>query len=380
MPAPPIRLLLVLLVLVPLLAGGVTARPLAGQEGGPCANLPLVGEALVRQEEDLGPDGRLGSPALCLTYHATEDIYRATLLNIAAVEQYRAAKERAAVRLMAGSIAPCQIGVWNAFGDASVSLTPADLLDAPVECRPRVLAGDGSATALLDTVYAMLDGVIELTADQFGWRPYRPLTVLVMAEVEPAIATVRRYVTGLSAADLAMRVREGRSITVGGTAYGSLVLLNLVRDRSERAVRAPLVHEYTHFAQAGIGGATAVYPVWFAEGQALYQEEQSAGIALDLLDAARVARRDGVAPPLVSLAIDRDWFANERLAGSVAVYSAGYAAYRYLIEAYGAEAIIQLLHNNRSGSIERFLDLLTQLTGMEPAALDEAIGRWLVGG
>src|SRR5262245_31053475 len=81
---------------------------------------------------------------------------------------------------------------------------------------------------------------------------------------------------------------------------------------------------------------------------------------------------------LWQLNAETDRHVHEGGAEGVAVYGRGYAAVALLAERYGYPATVQLLRDNRDGSLEHFQELLTALTGMDLARLDESVGDWLV--
>lgn len=348
-----------------------------------CADLANEQVVLVREYPSLTPRDGLPAPypLLCLAYYPGADIYQGTVLGVNGADHFRAVKLEAARQLAEDGIDVCAIGTWNAYGRFTQTdrLLPGDQLDLPWECAPRVLAADPGAARQLRAVQAALERVIALTSEHLGWRPFRALTVIVMTDVDVAVATTLRWTRTLPPEDAAARARDGRSATITGTVYGGLILLNLAAARDPALVlHAALAHEYTHFAQAGIGGSSDYFPYWFIEGQSNYQEERIAGVPFRLPQVAAAMQRDGTAPRLAALSTQDSWFAQEAALGSEAVYARGYMAVAFLVERYGFAATAQLLRENRHGSIARFYALLAQLTSMDLETFDDTLGEWIL--
>ena len=346
----------------------------------PCADLVSGGQLLAREEPNLGPPGAQGPPGLCLLYHPAEAMHTAVILPVETAEQFRGAKADALRRLSGSGFDACTIGTWQAWGviAADARFVPEDFLDVPGICPPRVLAADGTAATLLDGVRAALDAVIERTADELGWQPHRPLTVIVVTEAAAALDLYQRYSEPREEAE--PRARAGRSLaTSGGIAFGSLIVLNGV-GREPAHLVGELVHEYTHIAQAGIGAQFRDVPHWFLEGQALYQETRYAAGDASYRALAVERARAGATIPLAVLAEPESWCARERLDGVAAMYATGYAAVAYLVEHYGFPTTVRLLRENRHHSIAHFHVLLATLTGGGLDALDAAVRAWLLRG
>ena len=350
-----------------------------------CDDLARDDRRLELEEFDLSPTRRFGFPypLLCVFYYPSEDVYRGIILGIDGMEHFRAAKGAAVDRLLAGGFDVCGIATWGWWGSyAARQVTADDELALPVECHPRVVAADGGGMARLGEVQAAVARIVELTAEQMGWRPYRPMRVVVFTDPGVAVTFYRRYRgSDQSAEDAERRARGGGS---WNTAYlgpmGGVIALNLVR-RDWEYLDTKLAHEYTHYAQHGLGGSAGYFPMWFVEGQGAYQEERNGLPRVDFLSIARREQRAGRAYRVAELATREDWFAREaRPGGGEAVYSRGYAAVRFLAERYGFGATAQLLRDNRNGSIGQFNQLLAALTGMDLDTLDAAIGAWLLGG
>jgi hypothetical protein len=349
-----------------------------------CTDLISDRVQLVRQYPNLTPRGAGPSPypMLCLLHHTAENIYQGTILGVDGTTHFRSVKDEAARRLAADGVDACSVGTWDAYGRFTTSdrLYPDDQLDLPVECAPRIIALDAGASERLGAVSESVRRIVDLTGEQMGWRPNRSLTILAMTDVNVAVATTLRWTRGLSPADIAARAREGRSVTVTGSVYGALILLNLAGARDfQFEMDAALAHEYTHFAQSGIGASSDYFPYWFIEGQGDYQEERNASVRFLHRQVATSMQRDGSDPHLSTLSTSDGWFAQESSLGSSAVYSKGYVAVAYLIERHGFDATVQLLRDNHRGSIDRFYVLLANLTGVDLDTFDAEVGAWVEG-
>ena len=351
-----------------------------------CSDLETAERRLEREERDLGWEASLGSAALCLLYYPAEDAYLAVLLRLDSIEQFRAAKADAVRRLASRGFDPCRITQWAGAGRPAPRLEADDRVELPHECQPRVAAGDPGAAAWLPNVRETTARLVDLTAAQMGWRPSQSLTILVLTDSEVAASIYQRYAPTYSPAEYqAQLARTGQSTYIFHGIGGSLILLNLVEapgrqppgDRVQARIEQTLAHEYTHFAQHGISGLAPV-PMWFLEGQAVYQEFRNGSRSYNDLPLAIRGQRDGTAASLRALTRPEEWFAREQVEGRAAVYSRGYAAVAFLIERYGFAATVQLLRDNWNGNYERFYESLARLTRMDLDALDRALGAWLL--
>jgi hypothetical protein len=241
-----------------------------------------------------------------------------------------------------------------------------------------VIPADTGAVERLDEITSAVRRVVDLTGEQMGWRPNRSLTIMAMTDVDVAINTTLRWTRTLSADEAAERARQGRSVTITGSVYGGLILLNVAGARNfQLELDAALTHEYTHFAQSGIGASSDYFPYWFIEGQGDYQEERNASVRFLHRQVAASMQRDGSAPRLSSLSTSDGWFRQEAALGSSAVYARGYMAVAFLVDRHGFPATVQLLRDNHRGSINRFYALLASLTGMDIETFDNALGEWI---
>lgn len=349
-----------------------------------CTDLVTDAMRLDREVTGLEPNGALGRPRLCLMYAPNEDIYQGVLVAVEGVEGFRAAKADALRRLGAAGFDPCGIATWDAYGRFSRDdrMLPSDLLDLPVQCRPRVLAGAGDAGAerWVGAVRDAVDKVGDLTADQLGWRPNRALTVAVFTDAAAAADFYEKTrAADESPEDVARAARGGRSFNRCSylSIYGCLIAVNLVQ-RDTNVIITKVAHEYTHFAQGGIGGSASVFPLWFVEGQGEYQEARNGITRFDDVGTARKAQLEGTALRLADIARRDDWDAHEQREGGRAVYSRGFVAIAFLGETYGADALVSLLRANRNGSLDGFNDALMALTGLDIDGFNDALGDWLL--
>lgn len=349
-----------------------------------CDDLVSAERELAHEEPELEPAGPRGHPFLCLLYYPTDDIYWAVIVRFDGVEHFRAAKADAIARLQESGLDLCMVGSWGAYGriPRGEELYTDDALNLPIECAPRVISGDPGAETKAAAVRAALDRARELTAEQMGWRPNRPLTVIVLTEEDAAVRTYQRYLRGSSTAT--QHARDGRSTSIRVSIFGGLILANLVRASSGDAIDAFLMHEYTHFAQGGIVGSNDYLPKWFIEGQAVFQEVRNttSPVGAYLQRVATRTQRDGSFVPLARISTVEDWNAQERRGqtGTDVAYARGYAAVSFIEQRHGFEATVQLLRDNHNGSLDRFNMLLAALTGTDLDGLDAFVGTWLITG
>jgi hypothetical protein len=357
-------------------------------ESGPCASLDPGSTRLERAEPVGYPTGTPAATWLCLSYAPEQDIYGVQLTPVYTPEQFRATKLLAASQLRATGFDPCRV-TWWADPAARGTQSLDDLLDNPVACPPRVIAGDPGAEQWLSDVRAAIARVAEASSRDFDWHPARPLTILVVTDPETAIATYKRYgPTGPP--DAVARWTDGRirllkagaSVFESVSAAGSMILLDLIFklqwDPSPAAMHASLTrslaHEYTHFAQHSILGQGAV-PAWFEEGQAMYwAHEFMGGTDEYFLPATSLS---GTPPRLSQLVHRTDWSIHDALDTELDPHSRGYAAVSYLVDQYGFGTTVQLLHDNRDSDTWYFQNLLRALTGLDMDALHDAAATWL---
>lgn len=352
------------------------------EQGGPpaCASYATASRQVQQELTDVGLPGPLGGPRVCLLYYPAEDVYLAKVIGIGSMTHFRAVKAAAVARLAGAGFDPCMIAVWDWWGRFDrTEIRADDELGLPVECRPRVDAGDDGARAWLDSVRDALTGVVDLTGAQMGVRPTRPLRVMVFSDARAMAGFCRTYRTGDNAARCAEAAQDGRSSnTTLLQPFGGLIQINL--SQGERQfIPSFVAHEYTHFAQGVIGGAASFFPMWFLEGQGEYQEQRNGIPRNDMLGFARRTQNDGVALALGDLSRYDDWVAHERDDGQAAVYSRGYAAVSWLTERFGFAATVQLLRDNADGNLEGFNRVLGSLTGTDLDGVNGAVGDWLTG-
>jgi hypothetical protein len=362
----------------------------------PCRE-PRMAQLQLEREERLAPlDHQPGDLWLCLGYHSDGDSYVAFLSPIDTRQDSRTAKVVAAQRRQSIGFDPCRVAFWTS---SPVMASPRDgmedILGSVDECAPRVVAGDPGAEQWLPDVQAAAQRAVEVTARDLGWRPTRPLTIVVVTNEDAAVAAYRHYVlSGHTAPDeYVARIADhydrlahlGASTFAHFTAAGSLIMPNLSPklqwDASgaamQAAIRRTITHEYTHFAQDVLLGSGGV-PRWFTEGQAGYRERRADGATYENLMLAVSGQQDGTAPRLSQLIPHMGWDTHDEADQTAAVYARSYAALAFLVERYGFPATVQLLRDNRDGTYGHFQALLTSLTGLDLDALDDALGVWLL--
>jgi hypothetical protein len=250
-----------------------------------------------------------------------QDIHGAIFTPIHTVEELSAAKALAAPRLQANGFDPCLVTVW-ASSSAGIPPSIDELFDSPVECPPRVIAGDAGAEQWLGDVRAAVAQVADASEREFKWHLSRPLTIVVVTDAASAMAVYRRYILSSyrgSPEWLAERARSYERMARAEvssfnsfTNLGNAIFLNLSSplrwNSSPQAVRAAiartLAHEYTHFAQRSILEKGAV-PSWFEEGQAIYWSQQFMGGTYDNL--LTYDSPGNLPPRLAQLAGGIDW-------------------------------------------------------------------------
>jgi hypothetical protein len=377
----PARLLLAL-ILAPLLvlafAFPARAQEEADPQPGPpvsCQELRELGLTVSLSDRDLTAGDETG---FCLVSRPEEDTFTAFVVNVPTVEDFRAAKLRYADAMTSHGYDVCRVGVWRPINrDERPSLSASDLLDVPATCQPRVVARDEGAAQWLSPVRTALLPLTERTAQDYGLTPHRPLTVDLYTNSETLAQATRAANPGLGVDAAAQVVREGRSLTVLSPTRGVFLLLNLTRAPDTETLQRRLAHEFMHYYQSAIGGTLDAYPTWFLEGQAEYQMGRLAGLDWDRrADAAR-RERGGIAPRLTELVNAEAWSSVEARTGSDAVYSRAHSAISYLVERWGFDASVRLLHAGSDTDPARFDRVFNEITGMGLEAFDRAVGDWL---
>ena len=340
-----------------------------------CQELRDLGLVVSLSDRDLTEQNETG---FCLVSRPEEDTFTAFVLNVPAVEDFRAAKLRYADAMTSHGYDVCRVGVWRPINrEERPTLTAADLLDVPVTCRPRVVARDEGAAQWLSPVRTALFPLTERTAQDYGVTPHRPLTVDLYTNPDSLSQATRAANPGLGVDAAAQVVREGRSLTVLSPTRGMFLLLNLTRAPDTETLQRRLAHEFMHYYQSAVGGTLDAYPTWFLEGQAEYQMGRLASLDWDRrADAAR-RERGGIAPRLTELVNAEAWLAVETRSGSDAVYSRAHSAVSYLVDRWGFDASVRLLQAGSDTDPGRFDLVFGEITGMDLEAFDRAVGEWL---
>jgi hypothetical protein len=383
------RSLLALVVLSLLVfAVAATRGPWHGTFSGYCRGMEASGYQVVDALPLRLPNGQPDRSRACLAYVSATNVYAVGLSGVYTLDEFRAAKAVAADRLRAKGTDPCSVVWW---------LTPVkglpsgwdDWMTNGGECAPTVVAGDDGAAEWLPFVRETVAQTVELTAEQMGWRPNRPLRFMVVTDAEMAVEAYTRNQWAGPHAPLdeytERNTRGGRSITFWLAPSGSTILVNLAGEFSRQqppgAVRASIqkivAHEYTHAAQHALLGDGEI-PRWFEEGQAMYQEYRAFGHPYVDLRYAAQWQHDGKAFRLGDLTQWKDWDEREHTDGTRPIYNRSYAVVAFLVERYGFPATVQLLRDNHDHSIDQFDDALTTLTDLDRDGLDAAVDAWLL--
>jgi hypothetical protein len=411
--------LLIVVIVVTLLGGPSTAsansgaRELAdpavargpfeqGRPAPPCAQAlndrrwPEFEPRLEFEEEGVGPAGAMGRPRLCAIYFPREDVYTIALSGVANVNEFRAAKAEALLRLQARGFDLCRITKWLGWGAPNTNYNLDDFYEVGAVCDARVTAGDEGAAEHLPTVHAALGRAIETMAADFGVRPEPPLFILVVTNEAAAAAAYGRYRPNFETLQEAEFVgRRGTpSRLVWGTGtnylYGNLILINLIdpNQRTTARIEQDVLGQYARFAINQIVGkdpsltqhVVRAVPTWFDDGLQVRQEYRHTANGASggfLVEAAR-AVREGKSPRLAELNHYDQRTTAWAVYGKYPVAAKSYAAVAYLAERHGEESIGRLLVDSRNGSLERFTEQVTRLTGLSLDGLDSAISAWLL--
>jgi hypothetical protein len=259
----------------------------------------------------------------------------------------------------------------------ALSVEPARAAPFSDGVPPTVETLDPGAEALRPIVEKHLRAVVDLTDEQMGWRPDFPITVYVATDVKAAVANAERVKGTVASA------REGTSETRrerNGSAVTTFVALNLTHrsDRSEEVIRAFLAHEWTHAAQLSMADGNRGLPVWFFEGQAVYQELRNSSpiVSGRYLKQTVQDSRAGAEISLVNLGTLDQWNMAIDADRWDSAYGRGYAAVRYLAEQYGFAATLPLLTESHQDQ-QRFWQLIKDLTGLDPVEFDQAVSTYL---
>jgi len=335
----------------------------------------------------LNPAGSLGNPELCLLYYPSDDVYQAIILSLDNEDQFNAAKADAVNRLSAAGMDSCSIVLWQGQGPQALQLSIDEQLDLPVTCTPRVVTGDIGAATWVPAVRDALARTMAATLDQLDWQPNRPSIVKIFTDINAAAPAYHQYLLGVLPSETADSITQGAHdgeiwyVTMPNGDLSDLPLVNLTRpvDQNLARVSDEIAQLWTLFAAAGIGGSSGTSAQWYRQGLGSYQSERNAGAAHGYLAIAGGLQNQGRELHLQDLETQATYLAQKQSQGQNAVASRSHAAVVYLIEQYGFSRVLQLLRDNYNGSLAQFNQLLAQLTGMDTAALDSAVGTWLTG-
>ena len=410
---------LTILVAVMLLGGPGTAsasvRPLVsdatsvvrgpleqGRSAPPCAQAladrrwPEFEPRLEFEEEGVGPAGAMGRPRLCAVYFPREEVYTIVLSGVANVAEFRAAKAEALLRLQARGFDLCRITKWLGWGAPNTGYNLDDFYEVGAVCDARIMAGDDGAVEHLPTVQMALGRAMATMAGDFNVRPEPPVFILVLTDQASAAAAYGRYrpnfETLQEAEFIGRRGTPSRLIWGTGTnyLYGNLILINLSdpNQRTTARIEQDVLGQYARFAINQIVGKdptltqhlVRAVPTWFDDGLQVRQEYRHTANGASggfLVEAARSVR-EGKSPRLADLNHYDQRTNAWAVYGKYPVAAKSYAAVAYLAERHGEESIGRLLVESRNGSLERFTQQVTGLTGLTLDGLDAAISAWLL--
>ena len=334
----------------------------------------------------VGPIGSFGVPRLCLFEFDGESVYVAMLDGIDTVDQFRGAKAEALDALVEEGFDPCRIGRWSSMGQAGVSLNTNDRREARRPCAPTIRALDPLGAEWLAEAQSAVDLAALATEQDLGWRPDRPVQILLAGSAESTLAAtegLRRRLSAQAAETNAQQTRDNRGWSYVDPLAGALISVSLGNpvNRTRDAVRGILVHELTHAAQYAIidapGSEFDVVPKWFLEGQATLQEKRYSARPGNSLLEAHTFVQTGRTYRLSELDTSAAWSERERTLGVGPVYTRATAFLAFLTARHGSESVARLLHEARGGTRARFYEQLTALTGVGVDELDSALDQWL---
>ncbi len=359
----------------PSLDGFVPPRMQAIRSPKTCAELSTSFEnaTLVQTEVSIGAGGN-GS-RLCVYEDREWDSAFAVLLNQKTLADWRASKAQYLPLLAQRGMDVCRIGFWASVDNTiKRTMSTPDRHDTGRPCQPQIFAHGSESEARLAEVQGAVDQSMAKAEEIFGWKLTFPIRV-------HAYDTHIAFVNGvwLEGGDDEVTPRElqdvrGVAMGIANGMYGFLLDLSGFKD--EAGLMMLVAHEYAHIMQGGMMGSTANLPFWAIEGGAEYFASQVVGE-----DEAHIAKRFrtavfdqfGRTPPALKSLVRRS--TSEKL--TLAAYSRGLAAFRFLEKSWDAGAYRRLHQDFPAGNPDQFLAGVTSITGLSMEEFDTALGAWL---
>jgi hypothetical protein len=317
------------------------------------------------------------APYGCLFWSERWQSYNAVLINQRSIDEFRSTKARLQPLLADAGIDPCRIAAWSA-GEMSVrrTMTIADRQDAGRPCEPEVLAHGPLSSTRVDEVRQSMSDIVAKGAEVFHWQLTWPLRVHLYDDHAAFIEGNRVEGGDERATDRSLRDAFGRTVMSPNGMLGFLLDTSRFPQPADLAMVA--AHEYAHVLQTGLLGCACALPFFAVEGGAEYFASLVVGADQpDLVERWQVAvaaERSDRAVPLREL-IGRPDPADQRR--TAASYARGYAAFRFIADRWGVDAITQLHLDTIGGSAARFLENLKRITGLTLDDFDKALGDYL---
>lgn len=307
---------------------------------------------------------------LCIFWDNLADSYAIYSINNRNGAHFRETKAELLPLVIAAGVDPCQIAYWSPTVSTVQRATHfGDWHDVGTVCEPVIKGYGPKSEARVDEVRAAIDRSRTKAEELFGWSLTWPIRVYLYD-------TEDRYRDGvladgrLSAAGVDKRT-AGVAITHAD--YFTVVAIDLSKVEKPEHLATIVAHEFGHVAQSGVLGCTCFLPSWAVEGGADFfaslVEPDSMWLkirfqlAVEEIHAAKYT-------PLSRLARNTNY-------PTLAAYTRGHAAYRYLEHRWGEGVYARLYLENAGGTPDLFLRNMSQLTGLTIDEFDRDMNEWL---
>jgi hypothetical protein len=332
-------------------------------------------DQLVLTDADLEP-GATGS-RLCLYWDGRWASYFVVLINQRTLAEFRATKARLQPLLAAAGIDLCLVAFWTAPESAiQRGMSAADRQDAGRRCEPVIITHGplgGQMAEELREALAAAAGTAERLMD---WPLTWPIRAHVYDDHDTFVRGAVEEGGNSRATPQSLQNVRGMAGIIANGMRGFLV--DASGFTNPRGLQALIAHEYFHIVQAAVLGCTCNGPFWAIEGGAEYFAALVAGAEERSLvrryQAAASDEYTGQAVPLTQLRRQPPESDRTR---TLAAYTRGYAAFRFLALTWGEDAFARLHRAPGPGSVNDYLDLLAAITGLSLDDFDTALGAFL---
>lgn len=319
------------------------------------------------------------STRFCLLLDLRWDTYAVWLLNVGSVEEFRRTKAQAQTLLIDAGVDPCRVGFWDAFSSpARRRITPDDRVDAGVPCAPEIITHGPQSERRAEEMRHSLAASVAAAEQAYGWTLTWPLRVHLYDDHDAFVEGIRH--------DAGDQRGSNRSLerTFGTTGFIASGMMGFLVDTSNFPtaddLRMLAAHEFAHVAQWGALGCPCVLPFFAIEGGAEYFAGLVVGHDQPFLAGrfrrAQADERGGNPVPLREL-ITRPERSDERR--TLAAYSRGYAAMRFLTTRWGLDAFTRLHVDSVDGGPDAFIAGMETLTGLSLDEFDRQLSAFLLG-